>query len=107
MRMKDPVPTYSSLFSTVLTDHPELAYVHVVEARASGDSTRTTAIDPHENNDFIREIVRKKGRGTKLISAGAYTRETAIDVADKKDDLIAFGRPFLANVSAPLRLYFI
>ena len=100
MRMKDPVPTFSHLLSTVLTDHPELAYIHVIEPRAEGADTRSTPIPLHENNDFIRDIVREKGRGTKLISAGAYTRETAIDVADNKGDLIAFGRLFLANVCA-------
>ena len=101
MRMKDPVPTFSHLLSTVLTDHPELAYIHVIEPRAEGADTRSTPIPLHENNDFIRDIVREKGRGTKLISAGAYTRETAIDVADNKGDLIAFGRLFLANVCVP------
>ena len=105
MRMKDPVPTFSHLISTVLTDHPELAYIHIVEPRADGAETRTSPIAVHENNDFFRNIVREIGKGTKFISAGGYTRETAIDVADKKGDLIAFGRPFLANVRAPaLRL---
>ena len=98
--MQDPIPTFSHLFSTILTDHPELAYVHAVEPRADGDHSRTTPISVHENNDFIRDIVREKGRGTKFISAGGYTRETAIEDADKKGDLIAFGRPFLANVGA-------
>ena len=103
--MKDPIPTFSHLFSTILMDHPELAYVHAVEPRADGDHSRTTPISVHENNDFIRDIVREKGRGTKFISAGGYTRETAIEDADKKGDLIAFGRPFLANVGALPRDY--
>lgn len=52
--------------------------------------------DDHcQSNDFIRDIWRPRP----LISAGGYTRETAIDVAEKKGDLIAFGRSFIGNVS--------
>lgn len=97
MKMADPIPTFSHLFSTVLTDHPELAYIHVVEPRADGANTRDI-VPAGWSNDFIRDIVRKKARGTKVISAGAYTRETAIETADAKDDLIAFGRLFISNV---------
>lgn len=96
--MQDPFPTFTHLFSTLLTAHPQLAYIHVVEPRADGASTRTTPIPVHESNDFIRQIVREKGNGTQLISAGTYTRELGMEVADKKGDLVAYGRLFLANV---------
>lgn len=98
--MEDPVPTFSHLFETLLTAHPNLAYIHVVEARVSGGTTRDE-VPADESNDFIRDIVREKGKGTKLISAGGYTRESGIETADGKGDLIAYGRPFLANVSSP------
>jgi NADPH2 dehydrogenase len=56
-------------------------------------------VPTNESNDFIRDIVREKGQGTKFISAGGYTRESAIEAADVKGDFVAFGRWFLANVS--------
>jgi NADPH2 dehydrogenase len=35
-----------------------------------------------------------------LVSAGGYTRDSAIEVANKHaNELVAFGRHFLANVS--------
>ncbi|KAF7344506.1 putative inactive dehydrogenase EasA [Mycena sanguinolenta] len=39
-----------------------------------------------------------------LISAGGYTRETAIAAAEEKGDLIAFSRPYIANPDLPYRL---
>ena len=47
-----------------------------------------------QSNDFIRDIWGSRP----LVSAGAYTRESAIRVAETKGDLIAFGRPFIGNV---------
>jgi hypothetical protein len=98
MRMLDPIPTFSHLISTLLGAHPELAYIHAVDARIDGGHDRTDYIPPNESNDFIRDIIRQKGKGTKLISAGGYTRELGIEVADAKGDLIGYARPFLANV---------
>ena len=37
MRMTDPVPTFSYLVSRLAEDHPNLAYLHVVNAGFSGD----------------------------------------------------------------------
>jgi 2,4-dienoyl-CoA reductase-like NADH-dependent reductase (Old Yellow Enzyme family) len=77
---------------------PVLSYIHVVEPRVDGGSTRTD-VPTNESNDFIRDIVREKGQGTKFISAGGYTRESAIEAADVKGDFVAFGRWFSANAS--------
>jgi hypothetical protein len=52
------------------------------------------------SNDFIRDIWGDR----RLISAGGYTRETAIAAAEEKGDLIAFARPYVANVSLMLLL---
>lgn len=98
MRMQDPIPTFSHLINTLLEAHPELAYIHVVDARTEGGQDRIGYIPPNESNDFIRDIIQQKGKGTKLISAGAYTRELGIEVADTKGDLIGYAKSFLANV---------
>ncbi len=93
MGMDNPVPTFSHLILKIKERHPNLAYIHVVEPRISGPFTRDV-VPPNESNDFIREIWAPRP----LISAGAYTRESAMATADTKGDIIAFGRYFISNV---------
>lgn len=102
--MADPIPTFSYLVSSLLAAHPDLAFIHVVEPRVSGASDRTEVIPDSEQNHFIRDIVRKAGGYTKIISAGGYTRQQAIEAAEEKGDLIAFGRAYISNVSCLLKL---
>ncbi|KAK0460503.1 uncharacterized protein EV420DRAFT_1306399 [Desarmillaria tabescens] len=99
MGMEDPVPTFSHLILKIRERHPNLAYIHVVEPRISGPFTRDE-VPPGESNDFIREIWAPRP----LISAGAYTRESAMETADTKGDIIAFGRYFISNPDITLRL---
>ena len=95
MHMKDPKPTFGYLVSQIKEQHPDLAYIHLVEPRVDGATTRDSY--PGEwSNDFIREIWAPRP----LITAGGYNRKLAIDVAETKGDLIAFGRAFIANVSS-------
>ena len=47
-----------------------------------------------QSNDFLREIWQPRP----FISAGGYTAELALEVAENKGDLIAAGRLFIANV---------
>ncbi|KAJ3551582.1 hypothetical protein NM688_g4617 [Phlebia brevispora] len=98
MRMKNPVPQFSHVVSELARQHPSLAYVHVVEPRVNG--YLDIEVPPGDSNDFIRAIWFPRP----LISAGGYLRDNALDVADKKGDLIAFGRPFIANPDLPIRL---
>lgn len=48
-----------------------------------------------QSNDFLREIWSPRP----VITAGGYDRDLALEVAEAKGDLIAFGRPFISNVS--------
>jgi NADPH2 dehydrogenase len=73
--------------------HPDLAYIHAVEPRLEGLSEGRT-LPSGASNDFIRELWHEK----RLITAGGYTRESGMQTADEKGDLIAYGRPFIANV---------
>ncbi|KAF9466853.1 NADH:flavin oxidoreductase/NADH oxidase [Collybia nuda] len=105
MRMKDPVPTFSYLVSKLRENHPNLAYIHVVEPRIDGASTDVIDL-AGQSNDFIRKIWGS-GDGDdnrRLISAGGYTRDLGMECADKKGDLIAYGRPFISNPDLPYRL---
>ena len=56
----------------------------------------------YQSNDFIREIWSPRP----IISAGGYNRDRALEVAETKGDLIAFGRLFISNVSMSFRRTF-
>ncbi|KII91971.1 hypothetical protein PLICRDRAFT_154156 [Plicaturopsis crispa FD-325 SS-3] len=101
MGMKDPVPTFSYYVRRLRDLYPDLAYIHVVEPRVDASESREPGdIQEWQSNDFIRNIWAP----LPLVSAGAYTRESGIQTADEKGDLIAYGRPFIANPDLPIRL---
>ena len=71
-----------------------LAYLHLIEGRGSeiglGDALHEDALDN-------AQLFRPHFKGP-LISAAAYTPQTAGDTVDKKNaDAIAFGRLFISN----------
>ncbi|CAL1710331.1 unnamed protein product [Somion occarium] len=98
MRMDDPIPTFTYLVKRIAELYPNLAWIHVVEPRISGNFDRE--VPEGESNDFIREIWAPRP----IISAGGYTRDIALEVAETKGDLIAFGRYFISNPDLPRRL---
>ncbi|CDO77494.1 hypothetical protein BN946_scf184902.g28 [Trametes cinnabarina] len=100
MKWDDPVPTFTYLVSRLAADHPRLAYIHVVEPGISGAAD--CSLQGGESNEFIRKIWLPRP----LISAGGYTRDKALRVAEETGQLIAFGRPFPATLQPdlPLRL---
>ncbi|KAJ7722560.1 hypothetical protein DFH07DRAFT_856827, partial [Mycena maculata] len=100
MYFSHPKPTYAHLVTALHDLYPELAYLHVIEPRADG--IETVEVKASYSNDFIREIWGNRP----LISACGYTRETALAVAEKKGDLVAFGRPYIANMSFPAFVVF-
>ncbi|MCA9488608.1 MAG: alkene reductase [Myxococcales bacterium] len=72
-----------------------LAYVHVVDHSALG----APAVP-----DSVKGKIRAAFGGT-VILAGGYDRERAeADLAAGRGDLVAFGRPFIANPRLPTRL---
>ncbi|KAH9056795.1 hypothetical protein EDB87DRAFT_1686813 [Lactarius vividus] len=88
MGMKDPLPTFTTFVERIRDEHPNLAYLHVIEPRASGDAGIIALSD--ENRTQSNE--------------GGINRATAIDTVSKYGGLIAFGRHFIANPDLPLRL---
>ncbi|KAI0034459.1 hypothetical protein K488DRAFT_45445 [Vararia minispora EC-137] len=89
---EDPRPIYAYAASEIRRRHPELAYMHVLEAIGLGD---------RRANDFMREI----WAGKPYIADGSYTRESAIAQADKNDEeLVSFGRYYSSNPDLPIRL---
>ncbi|KAJ8076735.1 hypothetical protein PM082_001158 [Marasmius tenuissimus] len=116
-RDEDPTPTYSYLVKELRKDHPNLAYIHVVDPRIDG----VTEVDPGtRSNDFIREIWSgatknedegtDEGRQFTLITAGSFSdiASEVVDLPDdaitRKGDLMAFGRWFITNPDLPYRL---
>lgn len=72
-----------------------LVYLHVVDHSAMGAPPVSAA---------LKEALRKAFPGTFILSGG-YDRDRAeADLAAGKGDLVAFGRPFLANPDLPERL---
>ncbi|KAF8057172.1 hypothetical protein FPV67DRAFT_582237 [Lyophyllum atratum] len=98
MAMKDPIPQFSHFVSTLKWNHPDLAYLHVVEPRIDGNIDRELA--SHESNDFIRAIWKP----LPLVIAGGYDRESALKSTEEDGILIAFGRLYISNPDLPLRL---
>ncbi|QBR01997.1 alkene reductase [Paraburkholderia pallida] len=79
----------------------ELAYLHLVEPAIVG-TVKDEQFDPRW--DAIIELMRREFKGV-LMLAGGYTLESATQALDSgRADLIAFGRPFLANPDLPARL---
>ncbi|KAJ6466402.1 hypothetical protein C8R45DRAFT_1021602 [Mycena sanguinolenta] len=99
MHFDDPMPTYAHLVTELRDRYPDLAYLHAVEPRSDGDGDASST-GAHHSNDFLRKIWGDKP----LISAGGYTRASAIAVAEEKGDLVAFARPYIANPDLPYRL---
>ncbi|KAG9317093.1 hypothetical protein JVU11DRAFT_1280 [Chiua virens] len=104
MRMRDPRPTFAYLATALRDKHPKLAYLHVTEPRVAGIDDKVASVE--ESNDFLREIWNSgEGGGERaFISAGGYTRETALRTAEDKGGLIAFGRLYMPNPDLPVRL---
>ncbi|KAJ6612867.1 hypothetical protein B0H10DRAFT_1806688 [Mycena sp. CBHHK59/15] len=99
--MADPLSTFSYVLTQLVTRHPGLAYVHLVEPRIDGSSTRLEGtVGAHETNDALRNIWAPR----RLVSAGNFTTEAALERAETTGDLIAFGRMFISNPDLPTRL---
>jgi NADPH2 dehydrogenase len=105
MGMKDPVPTFTYYINQIIQRHPDLAYLHTtkkrIEPTEKGQYTSSDEfMSEGTENDFICQLWSTYGtNGRRLITAGGYTRETGMRVAQCKGDLIAYGRLFISNVS--------
>lgn len=89
------VDTWSYLTSQLQERHPDLAYIHFMEADAFIKDKLVDTLEPY----------RKLWKGP-FITANGYSGvpEQAIEIAEKTGDLIAFGRAFIANPDLPERL---
>lgn len=95
----EPMPLYGYLIAEL--DRMGLAYLHLIEPRASGAGQKEV---DHKNVPFACELFRPMWRGT-LITAGNFSGDSAEEaVAKGFADAIAFGRLFISNPDLPERL---
>lgn len=95
MGSSDPIPQFSYLVRQFKKHN--LAYLHVTEPRVGGNLD--VDAPPESSNDFLRQIWCEDGKDRVFISAGGYTRQTAIETAEEKGGMVAFGRLYIPNVS--------
>jgi N-ethylmaleimide reductase len=78
-----------------------LAYLHLVEPAVVG-TVKDDSVDPRW--DALMIALRRAYRGVVML-AGGYDPDSAEQaIANGRADLIAFGRPFLANPDLPARI---
>ncbi|MBT3787702.1 MAG: alkene reductase [Alphaproteobacteria bacterium] len=96
---ENPMPLYSHLIKEL--DKLNLAYLHLIEPRASGAGQREV---DHQNVPSAAELFRPMWRGV-LIAAGNFKGDSAnAMLAAGNADAIAFGRFFISNPDLPERL---
>ncbi|CAO3615435.1 unnamed protein product [Mucor fragilis] len=99
MKDKDPVKTWGYLTAQLQNNHPDLAYLHFIEARSD------FSVDGKVNTVDTLEPYRRLWKGP-FITAGGFSTaiKHSVDLAEKTGNLIAFGRAFIANPDLPERI---
>ena len=94
-----PLPLYFHLVKEL--DRIGLAYLHLLEPRASGAGQKDVN---HENVPAAAKLFRPMWSSA-LIAAGNFSGESAAQMAaEGQADIIAFGRLFISNPDLPPRL---
>ncbi|CAJ92899.1 Glycerol trinitrate reductase [Cupriavidus necator] len=83
-----------------LNDWP-LAYLHLVEPAMVG-TVKDEAADPRWDGMIL--AMRAAYRGVLMLAGGYDGKSAEQAIADGRADIIAFGRPFIANPDLPRRL---
>jgi N-ethylmaleimide reductase len=95
----NPEPLYDYLVAEL--DKLDLAYLHLIEPRASGAGQKDV---DHKDVPSAARMYRSKWSNT-LITAGNFTGEAATKwVEEGVADAIAFGRYFISNPDLPARI---
>jgi N-ethylmaleimide reductase len=95
----EPMPLYSYVISEL--NKLDLAYLHLIEPRASGAGQREV---DHQDVPSAAALFRPLWKGP-LIAAGNFTADTAVAIVEAGHaDAIAFGRYFISNPDLPERI---
>jgi 2,4-dienoyl-CoA reductase-like NADH-dependent reductase (Old Yellow Enzyme family) len=90
----DPLPTHRAFVERLRDAHPNFGYIHVTESRE---------IDENKEGqlDHSKATLRSIWGDRPYIAAGGFDGVTANSTVEKHGGLVAFGRKFISNVSAP------
>lgn len=103
MGMADPLPQFSHLCEQLKV--LELAYLHLIESRASGDGDAKGAAAQATKLDHLVKIL---GDTSPLLITGGFTPESARRAVDEefhdKNVAVVFGRPFVSNPDLVFRV---
>ena len=83
-------PEHEALYAALADELSalRLAYLHVVDHSSMGAP---------KVSDTVKATLRKRFKGTYILSGGYDRARAEADLIEGKGDLVAFGRPFLAN----------
>lgn len=99
MRMADPKPQFSYLVRELKKYN--LAYIHLVESRISGNAD----VEPTEKINFLVDIWDNQ---SPVLLAGGFRPTSAVTAADEdfpnRDIIVVFGRFFISNPDLVFRL---
>jgi 2,4-dienoyl-CoA reductase-like NADH-dependent reductase (Old Yellow Enzyme family) len=96
---ESPVETWGYLTTQLQNKYPNMAYLHFIEARS--DFHSDSKVNTVDTLDPYRAIWKGP-----FISAGGFStaHEHAVELAENTNNLIAFGRAFIANPDLPERI---
>jgi NADPH2 dehydrogenase len=98
----DRIPQFTHIISQLKTLN--LAYLHLVESRISGDVGNGVYDPSQSRND---PLIREWGTEQPIMLAGGFTPETAAQIAEQYAQykvLIAFGRYYISTPDLPFRI---
>ena len=102
MKMEDPVPQFTDL--TLKLKELQLAYLHVVESRVSGNAD----IESTDKINFMVDIWTQGSGTTPVLIAGGFKADSAKRAVNEeyvdKDVGVVFGRLFISNPDLVYRL---
>ncbi len=76
----------------------DLAYIHVIEGQTGGDRDFKQGTNAAFDYKALRQAYEKAGGKAKWMVNNGYDRDLAIDAVESgRADLVAFGKPFIAN----------
>ncbi|MGZ8243770.1 alkene reductase [Methylomagnum sp.] len=79
-----------------------LAYLHLVDStHVAGNTTRDT---PEPRAEALVKLIRERYQGTLIVCGGYDQARAEAALSEGQADLVAFGRPFIANPDLPERL---
>ncbi|KAF8300412.1 FMN-linked oxidoreductase [Clavulina sp. PMI_390] len=93
--------TFSYLVREIRDRYPNLAYIHIVEPRITGDSDKDGLVK--QSSKYLRDIWNEKGERP-YIAAGGFTKGDAEESVRKLGGGVAFGRYFVSNPDLVHRL---